>query len=223
MPTAITEAGGHVVTPLRKDLVVTLSFDEAALTRRLAGLARPGPAAFAAACAQRLAGGYERYAAESGTGEPATLAAALTTLWEALAEPPASGTLADVADRLLELVPDTLDEWSIAAQYAEDAVAATVYALRCADSGDAGDAVLAAARAYESVDAILLYEYDLDFATAEQRVRLLEHPLTQAELARQERDLEDLAGAADVRAVVPRLREQAWAEPLHRVPDSGPG
>jgi Protein of unknown function (DUF416) len=192
-----------------------LTFDEAALTRRLARLARPVPAAFAAACAQRLASGYDRYAAETGAGEPATLAAALASLWDALIEPPPPEELMELADQILDIVPDTLGDWTVSTQYAEDAAAATVYALRCAATGDPGDAVLTAARAYESVDAILLYELDLDFAGAEQEAQLRVHPLTQAELARQERDLDELADAADVRAVVPRLRERALAEPLH--------
>jgi uncharacterized protein YjaG (DUF416 family) len=187
-------------------------FNTATITRRLARLPWPASAAFAAACAQRLFTGYERYAVETVQGSK-PLAAALDELWAGLAGRPVN--FEELADQCEELVPDTLNEWSLAAQYAEDAVAATVYALRCAASRDPADAIASANRAYESVDAILQEELDLDFSRPGGAEMMRAHPQTQAELSRQERDLVELEGADDLREALLSMRQRAAAEPIH--------
>jgi uncharacterized protein YjaG (DUF416 family) len=200
------------------DLVVTvLTFDADTLGARLAGLAWPAPAAFAAACAQRLFTGYERYVNESGEGDTEKLRAALSALWESFSgtgETPDFGRWAEDCEAL---VPDLLTEWTVAGQYAEDAVTAAVYAVRCAQTRDPGLAVVSAQRAYESVDAILLYELDFDYSRSSEEQRMLAHPLTQSEFQRQERDLAELAAASteDLRTTARHLRELAEAEPVH--------
>jgi uncharacterized protein YjaG (DUF416 family) len=198
--------------------MILLKFDAESLGSRLADLAWPAPAAFAAACAERLFSGYQHYVQATGDGDVETLRASLSRLWDTLtggAEPPDYDGLAEMCSALL---PDLLTDWSPAGQYAEDAVAAVVYALRCAEAHDPELAVACAQRAYESVDAIMLYELDFDYTRPGDEQAMLAHSLTQAEFQRQERDLADLAATANPEAfsaAIRAVRARAEAEPIH--------
>jgi len=199
-------------------VVIVLRFDTEALGTRLASLAWPGPVTFATACGQRLLTGYEQYVSASGDGDAETLREALSALWTSVAGTAETPDFGQLARECEALVPNLLEEWTLAGQYAEDAVTAVIYALRCAETRDPRLAVVSAQRAYESVDAILQYELDFDYSESGAEQQMLAHPLTQSEFQRQERDLAKLEAAAnpeELRAAARHLRELAEAEPVH--------
>ncbi len=122
--------------------------------------------------------------------------------------------------------PDELDDWIRACEAAipvddggleidgSDAGAAVTYACRCLRSGESQDAAWAARRAYEALDTYLLAQHGHRAGTAIDEVQLLRHPLIQAELTRQRRDVDELAAASahDRLQVIRRLRDRAHDE-----------
>lgn len=111
---------------------------------------------------------------------------------------------------------------------AEDAASALAYALRCRRHGDPREAAWAAKRAYEAVSGLLRSRADAPLGLSGaslgppsqlQGLAQIEwaqaHPLTQAELGRQQRDLQELLGVrgpGGAAVATARLRERARAE-----------
>ena len=89
---------------------------------------------------------------------------------------------------------------------AEDAGAAVAYALRCRQNGRGQEAAWSARRAYEALDRYVINREDIDVNVPGAETQVLAHPLVQAELTRQLRDLQDLATGPDT-----ALRLQARA------------
>ncbi len=191
--------------------VVTLRFDEPALRRQLDRLPREQRAAFAAACAERLFSAYLRFSHEARTADPKTLRAALDALWDDLTGKPLSELeLRATVKKCRALVPSEKDEPSDQQFCAEDAVVALVYALEARMKHSSQEAAWCARHAYEALDHFIMFDDSGVVVTANEQ-RLLEHPLVQAELARQKRDLDQLQAAEgqDVRDVAARLRDRA--------------
>ena len=107
-------------------------------------------------------------------------------------------------------MPSEEDEPSDEQPYAEDAVVALVYALEARVTQGSQEAAWSARRAYEALDRFVMYD-DSGVIVMANEQRLLEHPLVQAELARQKRDLDELraVGDQDARDVAARLRDRA--------------
>ena len=70
-------------------------------------------------------------------------------------------------------------------------------------------AAWAARRAYEALDHLVQDRFAINSGTAEGETRVLEHPLVQAELHRQERDLDCLACWEAEGGSIVKLRESA--------------
>jgi hypothetical protein len=90
-----------------------------------------------------------------------------------------------------------------------------LYAYRCRQNEEAQEAAWAARHAYEAIDNWVINREDIDISERGAEQRVLSHPLVQAELARQRRDLEELLGVRDEGAVADalvRLRDRAKAE-----------
>ena len=118
-------------------------------------------------------------------------------------------------DACMALIPlEDEGPWVSEQAAAEDAGAAVAYALRCLRSGESQAAAWAARCLYESLDHYVINRENIDVNRAGAEARVIEHPLVQAELARQCRDLEELLGIndEDVWNVVARFRERAKAE-----------
>ena len=194
--------------------MATLRFDEPELIARLDSLPREHRAAFAAACAERLFPAYVRFSREARQAAPETLRTALNLLWDDLmGVPQPEQEVRASARTCLALVPSEEDEPSDAQPYAEDAATALGYALEARVSTGSQEAMWSARRAYETLDRFVMFDDSGVVVTANER-RLLEHPLVQAELARQHRDLDELLTAKDrdVREVSARLRDRAKEE-----------
>jgi uncharacterized protein YjaG (DUF416 family) len=192
-----------------------LRFDEPLLRGQLDVLPREHRAAFAAACAERLFPAYERFSREAGGGGAETLRAGLNRLWDDLTGNPWSELeLRASAKKFLALIPDeNKDTWADSLPSAQDAATALVYALEARVKSGSKEAGWSARCAYDALDRFVMHDDSGVVVTANEQ-RLLEHPLVQAELGRQRRDLEELLNVRerDVRDVAARLRDRAKQE-----------
>lgn len=173
-------------------------FDRDDLIAKLGTLTAPLRTAFAAACAERLLVGYATYHLETGAGDPTLLTGALSSLWNHLegAELTAEES-ARLIDECMSIIPeDGKWPWSPSWGAAEDAIAAVVYALKAKDEEGCQSAAWAAQCIYDSLDGLVIRRESVDVNQADAEDRILEHPLVQRELAREQRDLTDLRRVA---------------------------
>jgi hypothetical protein len=192
--------------------MTSITVIEADLLSSLRALKQEGRVAFAAACAERLMPFYDRFSVSIGRDIDRTIRGILERVWGGLGGP----VPIDIS-RLLgrcddaELLIDQ-GEWTMERAGAEDAVAALAYALRCWKSADPQEAVWAARRACEAIDAVV--EIQNESSASAPASLGYEHPLVQAKLARQRRDLEELLGQ---RVTVAQLRMRAQEESLEMI------
>jgi uncharacterized protein YjaG (DUF416 family) len=195
--------------------MVTIRFEESQLGAQLDRLPQQLRAAFAAACAERVFPAYVRYSQESGRGDPETLRAALSRLWDDLTGDPVSEQELNAnAKRCLALAPkEDVDPWVDSLPGAQDAVITLVHALEASWKVGSQEAVWSARCAYDAIDRFVRFDDSGMVVTANEQ-RLLEHPLVQAELVRQRRDLDELLGVrdVDVKESAARLRHRAREE-----------
>lgn len=187
-----------------------LRYDEAALVRDLGRVGRNSRIAFAAACAERLFPAYDNFCRRAGRGDRDALAGILKRVWQHLLGDKMSGeqVRADL-QRCMELIPGEDDEpWVDEQAYADDAASAIAYTLRAIESGEPQEAAWAARRAYEAADHYVIHRLGIEGES-----QVLAHPIIQAELSRQRRDLEELLGAGQESVgLFVQFRDRARAE-----------
>lgn len=192
-----------------------LTFNEPQLVQDLEKLSHPLRGAFAAACAERLLPAYRAYSVRRATASKDTLRWALDRVWEVASGEKLGVDPEDAFKQCIALVPpgDECECENEGQEYAEDAVVAVACSVRVATSGDTSKALVSATRCYEALDTFLSYELDIDFNSPGAEAAVLGHPLVQAELERQRRDLRDLAAAEVTPSeVVQRVRARAVQE-----------
>ena len=184
---------------------MTARFEAKELGAKLAELPMWSRALFAALCARRLAPAYTASGAQDAERKAALFAELHARLWRALASHQQQASeLAAAAEAALTLLPPDEER---EAELAEDAVAALAYALRAMSGDDAQNAVWAAERAYNAVDAFVQAESLASGNTVIDDGALLRHPLVQAELQRQHEDLVAATQLAQGRRSVDTLEE----------------
>ena len=189
---------------------MAFTFDETELEGRIEQLPITSRTAFAAACAERMAPSYEAYSQRTGTGDPAVYRELLGHLWIDLAGQRMSDSEIDKnIKRSEELFPLEDDPWVPEYPAADDATAALVYSLQSRRNGSSKEAAWAARRAYEALDDYVITRENLDISSPGAELQILNHPLVQAELARQARDLDELG---EGRITVEQLRDRSKAE-----------
>jgi hypothetical protein len=106
--------------------------------------------------------------------------------------------------------------WTEVANYAQDSGMSVAYALRARISGEAQEAAWSARHAWESLYQFVIDREGLDINQPRDMTRLLSHPLLQAELARQRRDLDELLSVSDtnIQHTVGLIRDRARRESL---------
>lgn len=167
------------------DVPEIVDFAPARLRDQLSGMELRARGTFAAAAAERLHPFYPRYVRRTGSGSIETVRGFLDALWSQLiAGERLNNDLASA--QTLALVPPE-DPWVDEQPHAEDAIAALVYAFGAFDKADPQEAVWAVQCAFNTVD----YHVGSVLRVDDHRM-ILEHPLVQAELRRQHRDLDDL-------------------------------
>jgi hypothetical protein len=186
---------------------LTYEYSEAENLRLLDGLTPEARGVFALVCASRLLPAYRRFHEATGLGDPSGVEALAGTLWAiASSEGTDESSLREAAYECEQLVPSEDEGWDEGTQpYAEDAVAALAYAFRARLTGQAQEAAWAGRRAYEALD-----HYVRNVLDNKDEAGTLSHPLVQAELGRQRRDLLELAKFED--EAVPVFRRRAEAE-----------
>jgi len=165
-----------------------IKYDEQKLIRSLEVLPNFARVAFAAACAERQMADYARVTRKSdGFG---SVVAALDSIWSELMGAP---TRDDIFRRHLAVCMSAMAEpESPEAMETDDAIASVAYTLRARLRGDSQEAAWAARTTYASLDYYLGGLIPSTEFTREVEQRILAHPLMQAELERQRRDLSDL-------------------------------
>jgi hypothetical protein len=121
-----------------------------------------------------------------------------------------SGELRAERDRCVALVSSDEDHepWIDEQPYADDACSAIAYALRALDTGEPQEAAWAGRMGYEAADHHVMRRLGV-----EGEPQVLAHPIVQAELARQRRDVDALLGArCDSVELFVGLRERARRE-----------
>lgn len=198
--------------------MATLSFNELELVRKLELIPSRLRAAFASACAERQLVAYAKRMAQMGKSDPDVLGAILARLWNDLAgESMSDGEIQQRIDCCMKLVPHE-DDVTWAAEHqavAEDATSAVAYALRCRRNGQAQEAAWAARTAYEALDYVVISRGKINTNLAGAEDRVLSNSLVQAELVRQERDLDELHHGL---VSVEELRERSKAEAKAFIP-----
>jgi uncharacterized protein YjaG (DUF416 family) len=193
-----------------------LRFSEQLLVKELERLPSPFRVVFAAASAERLVPAYTSFSRRTGRGDATTLAAVLERLWLDVQgnRMDARQVQENVVMSLCLIPQEDSGPWVSEQAWAEDAAAAVAYALRCRQNGQSQEAAWAARRAYEALDHFAIDQVGIDMNRAEAEEQVLSHPLVQAELLRQRRDLDELLAAnqQDVIRVAQRMRERAQAE-----------
>lgn len=168
-----------------------LKFDEPDLVRSLECLPVWQRVAFAAACAERLRPAYLSFSQRTGRGDGVAFQNILDRLWLDLGGSCMADDEIEMSiEKCMEFTPHEDDEpWDDSQVYAEDAGIALVYALRCRQNSESQEAAWAARHVYEALDHYVIAREDVDLSTPGAEARVLSHPLIQAELMRQYRDL----------------------------------
>jgi uncharacterized protein YjaG (DUF416 family) len=190
-----------------------LHYEEARLVGDLSKLPPVARATFAAACAERMLALYRWFHERTGRGDPVVLEGALAALWTDLVGGDSTGLEAqqNVAE---ELVPYEDDSWVDECAFAQHAAAAVAYAIRCRLTSEEQEAGWAARQVYEALDLWVTTRDDVDVNAAGVEDRITADPLIQAELARQQREIEQLREASDdqMAALASRIRKTAWVD-----------
>ncbi len=171
--------------------------------------------AFAAACAERQLPAYLSFLRESHAEEQNALVRALDDVWVNSSNDEEMA-LQQQLKECMELIPqeDAVSGCTGKASHAQEAGISIVYALRTRISGKAEEAAWSAQTAYEILDNFVINQDEIDPNQPGSESRVLSHPLVQAELLRQQRDLDELRnmGDANHQHVVMRIRDRAKAD-----------
>jgi uncharacterized protein YjaG (DUF416 family) len=193
-------------------MVRLLRFDKTQLLAKIAQLSEQDRTAFAAAIAERMLGAYAKYSNRTGRGSPSQLREILESVWANLAGIPMSEQgIATMIDRATGLLPgEDHRPWVLEQGAAEDAVSAVIYSLRSRMSGLPEEAMWAATVACDAVDDFVINRDDIDMNSPGSEARVVADPLMQAELGRQQRDLDELLrGTATLQGLQERSKSEA--------------
>lgn len=156
---------------------------------------------------------YNRFCVLEDTGEPDLVRRAMDSVWLRLEsnELARLGVELPTRENLLDLMPQE-DDWNEWAPQAEDAIGSLVLLRDLFESGDVALAVRIAERPYGGADELAAREMDIAFVDAPGRRRLLESPIVQRELQRQDGAIALLRGSPDRDASVLHLLRRTATE-----------
>lgn len=169
--------------------MVSTTYDEKQLRRRLAAIPHLAAFAFASACAARLENTARSKRPDDS--DKALLGRSVDSLLACLDREESCRELVS-EDELLSLMPDE-DESDVSFAVSEDAAAAALYSLRFWRDCNIDNAVWAARRAYETADREVLASINTFEVGPNEEEYALNHPIVQTEIRRQLRDLDEVS------------------------------
>lgn len=195
-------------------MATQLHFNEPDLVAQLATLPSKLRVAFAALCAERQLPNYIRFSERSSWGNPNILKKALESIWQDVqGQPLTKAQLETILERCEPFIPTGEEDTKEETAYAEDAATSVAYTIEARLTDDPQKAAWAARRAYAAVGHFMMSQLDSTTITPEHVRFALSHPLVQAELRRQQADLEELQLASAEKSlpagVISELRDRA--------------
>jgi len=198
------------------EMTLMRRFDESRVIARLERLSVPLRVAFAAACAERQMPAYRMFESQNGCEAPNALERALEDVWMDPGQVRDREWSEHRIEELMALIPQEegfQQPWTQDTTNAQNAGMSAIYALRAKLAGDPQEAAWAARIAYEALDNFVINSESINTNNSDGELRVLSHPLVQAELTRQQRDLDELHAARQAPAeLIVRLRDRAKAE-----------
>jgi len=173
---------------------------------------------FATSCAERLMPAYWLFHTESGEGDPVAMSRALEDLWSNPVLPEVHEEVYEQQlEKVMSLIPRDYEigrSWTEQTTYAQDSLISLAYALRTRLTGEPQEAAWSARVAYEALDHFVINLEDIDTNKPGGEERVICHPIVQAELKRQQRDLDELLDSSgqNVHEIALRFRDRACAE-----------
>ena len=191
-------------------------YNEEQLINELARVPEKLRVVYAATCAERFFPAYERYLKQSGKKYEVNLKDHMERLWLDLCGNTMSDSeIDDAIDECMTVIQEINDsKWSSGSEAADCAATSLCYAFRCRKTGDPQEAAWAVRRVYDGLDNLIINQENIDTNQPGGESKVLAHPLMQAELARQRRDLHELLEfrGEDISELAVRLRKRAEAE-----------
>jgi uncharacterized protein YjaG (DUF416 family) len=170
-----------------------MKFIKAQIDDRLKSLDQHKRAIFAICCATRLQSAYSHLHKKHSQGNPPLLREAINMIWSwASGNDIPRAVFESYLDKVMLLVPEEDDNWTIDSAYAEDAVSAVAYSIRSILNDDYKEACWASTCMWDAVDSYITNTLNVDWALADAETVISENVLMQSEFARQKRDLDDL-------------------------------
>lgn len=192
-----------------------LKFDQKLLLADIERLPVPFRVLFAAVSAERQFPQYTGYSLTRKEDAEA-LRAILNRLWHDLeAEPMGKQKLQQCITLTESLILDENELPFVGErEWAGNAVVALYHALRCRRSGEAKEAMWSALRATDGILHFTRGQKKYPRMVPGEFDKMMSHPLIQAEMRRQRRDLDELLAAdeKDVAQIAERMRERAKDE-----------
>ena len=190
-----------------------IEFNRQLLTTAITELPPSRRVAVCGASSERLIPFYEAYWATRATG-PSLLRTGLDLLWNQLLGSKFELSSSQIEELWRVAQTSVPDEDDLFAEhlYAQDAAIAVIYALKAWQTCDPCSAALCLEQVYNVVDNYVLRETAPPGAiTEEMEAQVLQHPIVQAELLRQAREIELCRTTEDNcwLAVVSQMRSEA--------------
>lgn len=174
------------------------SFDEHSKLTRLQQATYWSRVTFALACSTRMTECVHKYLLRAGPDRWTAYSLVLSTLWDMTlrGDEQTRATLSELLNKTMSLLPETEaeDGDDLLRTMTDDATASLAYAIRCMLTGEAQEAVWSARRAYEALDEYVIQSLAINPGNLTMESRVLSHSAIQAELKRQNIDLDELVG-----------------------------
>lgn len=187
-------------------------FDRQSLVRKLKTISAWKKLAFALSICERLYPNFVKFSDETNFTGSETLKGCLNIAWESFENTPIDTNFLLKSNECESVAPDTEDYQTILVSSALDAAISVSYLMRCLDDLDIDLIVNIASLSCESVDMYVQELEDLNPQDINLERKIVEHPLMQQELVRQNSEIEFLYGLSEEMNIsLPQIKEK-WLD-----------
>ncbi len=195
-----------------------LTYDEDATVNRLWQLSSISRVIYAGSCTERLLATYEAYVGECRNSLAMSIRGILERIWQDIANREMAVDLGGYLDTCLSSVPrDDGEEQDLERRLAVHVRAAAACSLLAKRTGDPREAMQVGRRACQAAGDYVVATRSTHPGRHRAETRVLSHPLVQAELARQQRDVLELHAGVKSGELHPRIdtfRSRAQSESI---------